>query len=167
MTFTRRAGTALAIAGSALTLAAATPRVFSPGYTYRMKIDSHVTEPNGKTKDYVVMSGRASVNAHGGRLDIEEAATDKGARGEKGGYILYDATSMMSVSTSVTMGLSRRSSVPGLNERPMMPMRRLRLARMALADGAGYVDASGKAEFAYAHPLFWAPYTIIGDGGRR
>jgi CHAT domain-containing protein/tetratricopeptide (TPR) repeat protein len=43
----------------------------------------------------------------------------------------------------------------------------LRLAMMALADGAGYVDASGKAEFAYAHPLFWAPYTIIGDGGRR
>ena len=36
---------------------------------------------------------------------------------------------------------------------------------MALADGPGYV-ADGKTEFAYAHPLFWAPYTIIGDGGR-
>jgi CHAT domain-containing protein len=43
----------------------------------------------------------------------------------------------------------------------------LRQAMMALADGNGYVDASGKTEFAYAHPLFWAPYTIIGDGGRR
>ena len=43
----------------------------------------------------------------------------------------------------------------------------LRQAMMALADGKGYVDASGKTEFAYAHPLFWAPYTIIGDGGRR
>jgi CHAT domain-containing protein len=43
----------------------------------------------------------------------------------------------------------------------------LRLAMMALADGSGYVDPSGKAEFSYAHPLFWAPYTIIGDGGRR
>jgi len=41
----------------------------------------------------------------------------------------------------------------------------LRQAMMALADGAGYV-ADGKTEFAYAHPLFWAPYTIIGDGGR-
>ena len=41
----------------------------------------------------------------------------------------------------------------------------LRLAMMALVDGAGYVDATGKTEFAYAHPLFWAPYTIIGDGG--
>ena len=97
MTLARRAGAALVIAGSALTLAAGTPRVFTPGYTYRMKIDSHVTEPNGKTKDVVVMSGRASVNAHGGRLDIEEAA--KGGLGEKGGYILYDPTSMMIVST--------------------------------------------------------------------
>jgi CHAT domain-containing protein len=41
----------------------------------------------------------------------------------------------------------------------------LRQAMMALADGPGYV-ADGKTEFAYAHPLFWAPYTIIGDGGR-
>jgi hypothetical protein len=32
------------IRGSAITLAAAAPRAFSPGYTYRMKIDSHVTE---------------------------------------------------------------------------------------------------------------------------
>jgi CHAT domain-containing protein len=43
----------------------------------------------------------------------------------------------------------------------------LRQAMMALADGKGYTDASGKTDFAYAHPLFWAPYTIIGDGGRR
>jgi CHAT domain-containing protein len=43
----------------------------------------------------------------------------------------------------------------------------LRLAMMALADSRGYLDPSGKPEFAYAHPLFWAPYSIIGDGGRR
>jgi CHAT domain-containing protein/tetratricopeptide (TPR) repeat protein len=43
----------------------------------------------------------------------------------------------------------------------------LRQATMAMLDGPGYTDASGKTEFAYAHPLFWAPYTIIGDGGRR
>lgn len=43
----------------------------------------------------------------------------------------------------------------------------LRQAMMALADGPGYVNAEGKTEFAYAHPLFWAPYTIIGDGGVR
>ncbi len=43
----------------------------------------------------------------------------------------------------------------------------LRQAMMALADGPGYVSAGGKTEFAYAHPLFWAPYSIIGDGGVR
>ena len=43
----------------------------------------------------------------------------------------------------------------------------LRQAMMALVDGPGYSGADGKTEFAYAHPLFWAPYTIIGDGGVR
>lgn len=23
----------------------------------------------------------------------------------------------------------------------------------------------GKFRFAYAHPLFWAPYALVGDGG--
>ncbi len=43
----------------------------------------------------------------------------------------------------------------------------LRQAMMALVDGPGYVGADGNTEFAYAHPLFWAPYSIIGDGGLR
>ena len=43
----------------------------------------------------------------------------------------------------------------------------LRQAMNALMDGPGYVGSDGKTEFAYAHPLFWAPYTIIGDGGKR
>lgn len=43
----------------------------------------------------------------------------------------------------------------------------LRQAMMALMDGPGYLDSEGKTEFTYAHPLFWAPYTIIGDGGVR
>jgi hypothetical protein len=38
---------------------------------------------------------------------------------------------------------------------------------MALVDGPGYLGADGKTEFVYAHPLFWAPYSIIGDGGAR
>jgi CHAT domain-containing protein len=43
----------------------------------------------------------------------------------------------------------------------------LRQAMVALMDGKGFLDASGNTEFTYAHPLFWAPYTVIGDGGRR
>jgi len=36
---------------------------------------------------------------------------------------------------------------------------------MSLVDGRGAVDASGKTVFNYAHPLFWAPFSVIGDGG--
>jgi len=41
----------------------------------------------------------------------------------------------------------------------------LRQASMALLDGPGFRDENGKTLFSYGHPLFWAPYTIIGDGG--
>ena len=41
----------------------------------------------------------------------------------------------------------------------------LRQASMALLDGPGFKDTDGKTLFSYGHPLFWAPYTIIGDGG--
>jgi len=41
----------------------------------------------------------------------------------------------------------------------------LRQAMMALIDGPGSVDDAGHTVFTYAHPLFWAPYSVIGDGG--
>ncbi|HET8918233.1 MAG TPA: CHAT domain-containing tetratricopeptide repeat protein [Xanthobacteraceae bacterium] len=41
----------------------------------------------------------------------------------------------------------------------------LRQAMMALLDGPGAVDGSGRTIYSYAHPLFWAPYSVIGDGG--
>jgi len=41
----------------------------------------------------------------------------------------------------------------------------LRQSMMSLVDGRGAVDASGKTVFSYAHPLFWAPFSVIGDGG--
>jgi CHAT domain-containing protein len=40
----------------------------------------------------------------------------------------------------------------------------LRRAMMELLDGKGFTDDSGQTLFTYGHPLFWAPYTIIGDG---
>jgi CHAT domain-containing protein len=41
----------------------------------------------------------------------------------------------------------------------------LRQAMMALLDGPGAVDGPGRTVYSYAHPLFWAPYSVIGDGG--
>ena len=40
----------------------------------------------------------------------------------------------------------------------------LRLAMLGLLDGPGSVaPATGKSDYAYAHPLFWAPFVLVGD----
>ncbi len=41
----------------------------------------------------------------------------------------------------------------------------LQQAMLALIDGPGRTDAQGKTLFSYAHPIFWAPFTLVGDGG--
>lgn len=41
----------------------------------------------------------------------------------------------------------------------------LRQAMLQLIDGPGYVQG-GKSIYTYAHPLFWAPFALVGDGGR-
>jgi hypothetical protein len=98
MSIARRIGIALAIAGSVVTPATASSQRASPGYSYRLRLTGRVTEPNGRTTDYVVMSGRALVTANAGRLDIDEAAWKRGAIAEKDDHILYDSASMTIVS---------------------------------------------------------------------
>jgi CHAT domain-containing protein len=40
-----------------------------------------------------------------------------------------------------------------------------RASMLSLIDGPGYVDPNTrKVAFSYAHPIFWAPFTLIGDG---
>ncbi|KIL97651.1 hypothetical protein CCC_00712 [Paramagnetospirillum magnetotacticum MS-1] len=41
----------------------------------------------------------------------------------------------------------------------------LRQAMLALMDGPGPLDGAGKEQFSYAHPTFWAPFSLVGDGG--
>ena len=44
----------------------------------------------------------------------------------------------------------------------------LREAILALMDGPGFADPNtGKTVFSYAHPIFWAPFSLVGDGGAR
>jgi CHAT domain-containing protein len=43
----------------------------------------------------------------------------------------------------------------------------LRQAMLGLIDGPGYVDPAQKRTlFTYAHPIFWAPFSLVGDGGK-
>jgi len=43
----------------------------------------------------------------------------------------------------------------------------LRSAMLTLMDGPGYVDGGGRTVYSYAHPIFWAPFTLVGDGGNK
>jgi CHAT domain-containing protein len=44
--------------------------------------------------------------------------------------------------------------------------RALRKSMLELIDGPGLKDnATGKIVASYAHPLFWAPFIIVGDSG--
>ncbi len=62
---------------------------------------------------------------------------------------------------ALTTDLFRRQAKdPGLSRTEA-----LRRAMLALIDGRGYVDAEGRTVFSYAHPIFWAPFTLVGDGG--
>jgi CHAT domain-containing protein len=40
----------------------------------------------------------------------------------------------------------------------------LRQTIISMIDNSG-VMADGRMRVSYAHPVFWAPYTILGDGG--
>jgi CHAT domain-containing protein len=42
----------------------------------------------------------------------------------------------------------------------------LRQTKLAQINEGGYRD-NGKLLFSYAHPIFWAPFSIVGDGGRN
>jgi CHAT domain-containing protein len=61
----------------------------------------------------------------------------------------------------LTSDLFRRQGAdPGLSRSEA-----LRQSMVALIDGPGSVDAAGRTVYTYAHPLFWAPFTVIGDSG--
>jgi CHAT domain-containing protein len=61
----------------------------------------------------------------------------------------------------LTTDLFRRQAADGANRAEA-----LRQAALALIDGKGFEDqGTGRELFAYAHPLFWAPFSLYGDGG--
>ena len=60
----------------------------------------------------------------------------------------------------LTTDLFRRQAADGALTRAEA----LRQSMLALIDGDGFKDERGQILFSYAHPLFWAPYSIIGDG---
>ena len=44
----------------------------------------------------------------------------------------------------------------------------LRQTMLELIAGPGYIEAeSGRTMFSYAHPIFWAPFSLVGEGSRK
>jgi hypothetical protein len=68
-----------------------------------------------------------------------------------------ETTSAKALTTEV---FRRQSASPSLSR-----AQALRQAMVSLIDGPGYVDATtGQSVFSYAHPIFWAPFALVGDG---
>ena len=61
----------------------------------------------------------------------------------------------------LTSDLFRRQSDDPSLSRSEAP----RQSMLKLIDGPGSLDAAGRTVYTYAHPLFWAPFTVIGDSG--
>ena len=55
----------------------------------------------------------------------------------------------------------REAATPGISRAEA-----LRQSMLALIDGPGMIDpATQKPVLSYAHPIFWAPFSLVGDGG--
>lgn len=66
--------------------------------------------------------------------------------------------------------ISARLLVTGLFERyaadtSLTRAEALRQSMLSLIN-KDYTDQGGKATYSYAHPMFWAPFSLVGDGGR-
>jgi CHAT domain-containing protein len=62
---------------------------------------------------------------------------------------------------TLTMELfQRQASDPSLTR-----IQALNRTMQDLIDKSGYVDERGQIVFSYAHPVFWAPFSLVGDGG--
>jgi CHAT domain-containing protein len=111
--------------------------------------------------DWVVLS---ACNTGAGAGAAAEAASGLGRA------FFYAGTRAVLVTNWSVESVSARELVTDLFRRQAADAKVTRSAALkeamnALIDGPGATDASGRTVYTYAHPLFWAPYTIIGDGG--
>jgi CHAT domain-containing protein len=149
-------------------------------------------ELNGLTQPALALSAPAVANAEGdGLLTLEEilglrldadwvvlsacntgAGSGAGAEAASGlgrAFFYAGARALLVTNWSVH-SQSARELVTDLfqrqaDEETLSRSEALRRAMMAMVDGGSFKGDSGEIEFVYAHPLFWAPYTIIGDTG--
>jgi hypothetical protein len=82
----------------ALFALASAPHAPTTGFTYRIRIDAHVTAPDGTTRDELLLSGHATTDGKRARLDVDTAARVSGVSAADGEYVLADSGAMLVVS---------------------------------------------------------------------
>jgi CHAT domain-containing protein/predicted negative regulator of RcsB-dependent stress response len=103
------------------------------------------------------------------------AAEGKGAEAISGlgRAFFYAGTRAILVSMWPVETTSARELTTGLfkyqrADQNLSRARALQKSTLALIDGPGFKDpASGKIAASYAHPLFWAPFIVVGESGRN
>ena len=68
------------------------------------------------------------------------------------------------VHSGATTDLMTRMFKSLSNDNTLSRSAALRRAKLQQIESGRYV-VEGRATFSYAHPIFWAPFTIMGDGG--
>jgi CHAT domain-containing protein len=111
--------------------------------------------------DWVVLSACNTASAQGAGAEAVSGL---------GRAFFYAGTRALLVSNWPVETVSARSLTTDLFrrqvEKPSLSRAEaLRQAELALIDGPGPTGPDGKQLFAYAHPIFWAPFSLVGDGG--
>jgi CHAT domain-containing protein len=112
--------------------------------------------------DWVVLS---ACNTAGGRGTGSEAVSGLGRAFFYAGARALLVSNWPVETTSaraLTIELFRRQQV----QSNLTRARALQQTMTWLMDGPGFVDPrTNTVVFSYAHPIFWAPFTLVGDGG--
>lgn len=110
--------------------------------------------------DWVVLSACNTAAANGAGAEavsgLGRAFFYAGARALLVSNWPVETTSAKALTSDI---FRRQAAQPGLSR-----AQALRSAMLALIDEGAYRDQDGQALFTYAHPIFWAPFSLIGDG---
>jgi CHAT domain-containing protein len=111
--------------------------------------------------DWVVLSACNTAAAQGAGAEaisgLGRAFFYAGARALLVSNWPVETTSAKALTTDI---FRRQADDPGISR-----AQALRGAMLGLMDGPGYLDGDGRTVFSYAHPIFWAPFSLVGDGG--
>jgi CHAT domain-containing protein len=110
--------------------------------------------------DWVVLSACNTAAADGGGAEAASGLGRAFFYADTRAVLLTNWPVETTSARLLTTDLFRRQAQdPGLGRAQAM-----RRAMLALIDGRG-AEADGRVLFSYAHPIFWAPFTVVGDGG--